>query len=131
MMWHPNKYATLLAKKMKEHQTTAWLVNTGWSGGDYGVGSRIKLKFTRAIIDAIHQGSFDDVAFHKEENFGLEIPLTCPNVPSEILIPENTWSDKAKFKTIKSKLVNLFIENFKKFEDKVSPEIAEAGPKLT
>lgn len=128
MMWHPNKYATLLAKKMKEHQTTAWLVNTGWSGGDYGVGSRIKLKFTRAIIDAIHQGSFDDVAFQKEENFGLEIPLTCPNVPSEILIPENTWEDKEKFKTIKSKLVNLFIDNFKQFEGKVSPEIAEAGP---
>lgn len=131
MMWHPNKYATLLSKKMKEHETTAWLVNTGWSGGDYGVGSRIKLKFTRAIIDAIHQGSFDDVSFHKEENFGLEIPMTCPNVPSEILIPENTWADKGKFKSIKSKLVNLFIDNFKQFEGKVSPEIAKAGPKIT
>lgn len=129
MLWHPNKYATLLAKKMKEHKASAWLVNTGWSGGDYGTGSRIKLKYTRAILDAIHHGSFDDVEMHQEENFGLQVPTSCPKVPAELLIPEKTWADQQKFRKIKGKLVRLFIDNFKQFEEKVSPEIRKAGPK--
>ncbi|WP_209329303.1 phosphoenolpyruvate carboxykinase (ATP) [Lunatimonas salinarum] len=129
MMWHPNEYAKLLATKMKEHNTQAWLVNTGWIGGDYGTGTRIKLKYTRGILDAIHRGDFEGVPNHVEENFGLSIPTTCPGVPSEILIPENTWSDKARFRKIKDKLVQLFIDNFAKFESKVSPEIRGAGPK--
>jgi phosphoenolpyruvate carboxykinase (ATP) len=130
MMWHPNKYATLLTEKMKTHKTTAWLVNTGWTGGDYGVGSRIKLKYTRAIIDAIHDGSLENAEFHHEEDFGLALPTRCNNVPSEILIPESTWADKERFRSVKSKLVQLFIDNFNHFEGKVSPEIAEAGPKV-
>ena len=130
MMWHPNKYAELLAKKMIKHNTKAWLVNTGWTGGSYGVGSRIKLKYTRAIIDAIHQGAFENVRFIKDEQFGFDIPTECPEVPNDILIPKNTWNDKAKFQDVKNKLITLFINNFKKFEEKINKEILNAGPKL-
>ena len=86
MMWHPNKYAELLAEKIKKHQAKAWLVNTGWTGGAYGVGSRIKLKYTRAIIDAIHNNSFEKVDFVTDPEFGIQVPLSCPGVPSEILL---------------------------------------------
>lgn len=129
MMWHPNTYATLLAEKMREHKVKAWLVNTGWSGGDYGEGARIKLPYTRAILDAIHHGDFEGVETQKEENFGLEIPLSCPDVPENILLPENTWENKKRFSEIKAKLIDLFVENFKQFEKEVSPEILKAGPK--
>ncbi len=129
MMWHPNKYAELLAQKIKKHNAKAWLVNTGWTGGAYGVGSRIKLKYTRAIIDAIHNNDFDNVDTVTDQEFGFEIPLSCPGVPSEILIPKNTWADKNKYDEIKEKLVNLFQDNFKAFEASVNSEIVEAGPK--
>ena len=129
MMWHPNKYAELLAEKIKEHKATAWLVNTGWTGGAHGVGSRMSLKYTRAMIDAIHNNDFDNVEFTTDEEFGVQIPLSCPNVPSEILIPKNTWEDKEQYHEVKKKLVGLFNENFKKFEADVNSEIVEAGPK--
>lgn len=129
MMWHPNKYAELLAEKMKEHKATAWLVNTGWTGGPHGVGSRMKLKYTRAMIDAIHNGDFDNVSYREDEAFGFMIPEECPGVPSEVLVPRTTWEDLDKFESTKNKLVNLFQENFKKFEDQVNPEIKKAGPK--
>ncbi len=130
MMWHPNKYAELLAKKMIQHDCKAWLVNTGWTGGAYGIGSRMSLKNTRAIIDAIHEGTLNQVRYVKDKHFGFEIPTTCPGVPDEILIPENTWPNSEGFNTLKEKLVTLFINNFKKFENKVNPEILAAGPKL-
>ena len=129
MMWHPNKYANLLADKIKNHNVNAWLVNTGWSGGSYGVGARIKLKYTRAILDAIHNGDFDNVSFVKENDFKLQIPTSCPGVPSEILVPENTWKDQEKFKEIKNKLINLFKDNFNQFKDQVDNKIIQAGPK--
>ncbi|MEN8789705.1 MAG: phosphoenolpyruvate carboxykinase (ATP) [Flavobacteriaceae bacterium] len=129
MMWHPNKYAEMLAEKMKEHGATAWLVNTGWTGGAHGVGSRMSLKYTRAMIDAIHHGDFNNVDFVKDEEFGFEIPTSCPNVPSEVLIPRNTWEDKDKFDEQKKKLISLFNDNFKKFEAGVNEEIINAGPK--
>lgn len=128
MMWHPNKYAELLSGKMKEHKVNAWLVNTGWTGGGHGVGSRIKLKYTRAMIDAIHHGDFDGVSFTKDEAFGFEIPQSCPEVPSEVLNPKSTWEDKASFETTKAKLIGLFNENFKKFEVGVNADILEAAP---
>ncbi len=130
MMWHPNKYAEMLAEKMKEHGATAWLVNTGWTGGPYGVGSRMSLKYTRAMIDAIHNGDFDSVEYVKDEEFGFEIPTTCPNVPSEVLVPKNTWDDKDQYEEEKKKLISLFVENFKKFEAGVNEEIVNAGPTL-
>ncbi len=130
MMWHPNKYAELLAKKLKESGATAWLVNTGWTGGSYGIGARIKLKYTRAIIDAIHNGSFDDVKTTIDPNFGFEIPLECPGVDAKKLIPKNTWEEMGKYEKTKNKLITLFQENFKQFEAGVNPEILAAGPKL-
>jgi phosphoenolpyruvate carboxykinase (ATP) len=129
MMWHPNRYAELLAEKIKKHGAKAWLVNTGWTGGAYGVGSRIKLKYTRALIDAIHNNSFDGVETRTDPSFGFEIPLSCPDVPSEILVPRDTWKDKDAFDATKEKLVGLFQNNFKSFEDSVNPEIIAAGPK--
>ena len=129
MMWHPNKYAELLAEKMKKHNTKAWLVNTGWTGGAHGEGSRISLKYTRAMIDAIHNGDFEGVETTADPEFGFAIPLSCPNVPDEILIPKNTWANKEQYDEVKMKLVNLFQENFKKFEANVNPEIVQAGPR--
>lgn len=128
MMWHPNKYAELLFSKLAKHNASAWLVNTGWTGGAYGEGSRIKLKYTRAIIDAIHQGDFDKVETIKDSDFGFEIPTSCPNVPSEVLIPKNTWQNKEKHDEVKQKLVKLFKDNFNKYESKVNPEIVAGGP---
>ena len=130
MMWHPNKYAALLAEKIKKHNAKAWLVNTGWTGGAHGVGSRIKLRYTRAIIDAIHNNDFDDVEWTQDAEFGLSIPTSCPDVPSEILNPRDTWVDKEAFDRQKQKLVELFRNNFSQFEDQVDDQILAAGPQL-
>ena len=128
MMWHPNKYAELLAQKIKKHEVTAWLVNTGWTGGAHGVGSRIKLKYTRAMIDAIHHGDFEAAEYVQDDAFGFEVPTACPGVPDSVLIPENTWEDKKAYRATKAKLVALFKENFKQFESGVNAEIIAAGP---
>lgn len=129
MMWHPNKYAELLAEKISRHQVSAWLVNPGWTGGPYGVGERIRLKYTRAMIDAIHDGTLNDRDYMIEKRFGLHIPIQCPGVPNEVLLPRDTWKDPNAYDKTLKKLVELFQANFKKFERKVHPEICEAGPK--
>ncbi len=129
MMWHPNRYAELLAQKLREQNATAWLVNTGWTGGPYGVGSRIKLGYTRAIVKAIQNGDLDQVDTITEERFGLAIPKEVPGVPSEILLPRNTWEDKKAYDDTLTKLVGLFQNNFKDFEALVNTEINQAGPK--
>jgi phosphoenolpyruvate carboxykinase (ATP) len=129
MMWHPNKYAELLAEKMKQHKVTAWLINTGWTGGGHGVGSRIKLKYTRAMVDAIHSGDFEGVPYSRDADFGFDIPQSCPGVPPEVLNPKTTWDDKNRYDATKAKLIGLFAENFKKFEAGVNPDIVNAGPK--
>ncbi|WP_224484091.1 phosphoenolpyruvate carboxykinase (ATP) [Robertkochia aurantiaca] len=128
MMWHPNDYARLLADKMKKHRVNAWLVNTGWTGGPYGEGSRIKLKYTRAMIDAIHNGDFEGVETKKDSAFKFEVPLHCPEVPDELMIPKNTWKDQEAYEQTRNKLVKLFRENFKQFEEKTDPKIIGAGP---
>jgi phosphoenolpyruvate carboxykinase (ATP) len=128
MMWHPNKYAELLGEKMRKHGAKAWLVNTGWTGGGYGVGSRIKLKYTRAIIDAIHSGALLQADTVTEPNFGLQVPTSCPGVPDELLIPRNTWEDKAAYDRTMTKLVDLFTNNFKQYEALANPAITAAGP---
>lgn len=130
MMWHPNKYAELLAEKIRKHEAKAWLVNTGWTGGAYGVGSRIQLKYTRAIIDAIHEGDFKYVEMTTDEEFGFRIPIVCPGVPSEILNAKNTWEDQNAYDKTKEKLIKLFIDNFKSFAEDVNPKILAAGPTL-
>ena len=130
MVWHPTKYAELLAAKLEKHKAQTWLVNTGWSGGPYGVGSRIKLKFTRAIIDAIHSGELAKAKTTEDPIFGVQIPTECTGVPSEILQPRNTWSDKEGYDKTAKKLAGLFHDNFKKYADQASPAIRGAGPKL-
>jgi phosphoenolpyruvate carboxykinase (ATP) len=113
---------------MQRHKAAAWLVNTGWSGGPYGVGSRIKLAHTRAIIDAIHAGALHEAPTHREPVFGLTAPARCPGVPNEILLPEQTWPDHNAYRLAAHKLAGLFQENFSKFADQSSPEVRAAGP---
>ena len=130
MMWHPNRYAELLAQKIEKHGAKAWLVNTGWTGGAFGVGSRFKLRYTRAIITAIQNGDLDNVAYTTDSDFGFQIPTSCPGVPDELLIPRNTWEDKGAYDQTKEKLIKLFQDNFEKFAANVNKEIVESGPKL-
>lgn len=129
MVWHPSKYAELLAEKMAEHGSTAWLVNTGWTGGPHGVGSRIKLRYTRAIIDAIHDGSLAKAETVVDPTFGLAVPVECAGVPSELLVPRNTWTDTAAYDVQAAKLADLFNQNFTQFADGSSRAIMEAGPR--
>lgn len=131
LVWHPSKYAELLAQKMRKHGSAAWLINTGWSGGPYGVGHRMNLKHTRAIIDDIHNGSLNSAATETDPVFGLEIPVACPDVPAEIMVPRKTWDDKEAYDETAQKLASLFVENFKKFEEGASQAILAAGPKVT
>jgi len=128
LVWHPAKYAELLAGKLKEHDVKVWLVNTGWSGGAYGTGSRMKLKITRAIVDAIHSGTLKDVPTAPDPIFGFEIPKTCPNVPSEILTPKNTWPSESAYLETAKKLSTLFRNNFKQYESMCTPEVRASGP---
>jgi phosphoenolpyruvate carboxykinase (ATP) len=130
LVWHPAKYAELLASKMKQHGVNVWLVNTGWSGGSYGQGSRIKLKYTRAIIDAIHSGALTSATTKIDSTFGIEVVVQCPNVPSEILMPEETWSDHAAYRATAKKLAGLFVKNFANYESGVSEAVRAAAPKL-
>lgn len=126
---HPAKYAELLGKKMKEHNVNVWLINTGWSGGSYGVGSRIKLKFTRAMITAALTGQLDKVKFQTLPVFNLSVPESCPEVPAEILNPRNTWADKEDYDNTINKLAGEFVKNFTQYENGCSAEILAAAPK--
>ena len=130
LVWHPTKYAEMLADKLRKHNAQTWLVNTGWSGGPYGVGSRMKLKYTRAIIDAIHSDALLEAPTQVDPVFGLAVPTSCPDVPSEMLQPRNTWADKAAYDEKAKKVASLFRENFKKYESQASAEVRAGGPKL-
>eukprot|EP00884_Botryococcus_braunii_P009124 jgi/Botrbrau1/18212/Bobra.53_1s0071.1 len=137
LMWHPMKYASMLAEKMEKHGTTAWLINTGWTGGRYGVGSRIKLKYTRAILDAIHSGELSDVEYKETPIFGLHIPVAISNVPSEILEPSTQWPDPSEFDNTLTHLATIFKSNFLKYADgggfvssELAARIVAAGPSL-
>jgi phosphoenolpyruvate carboxykinase (ATP) len=129
LVWHPTKYAELLKEKIEKHQADVWLVNTGWSGGSYGVGQRFSLKYTRAIIDAILGGSLDRVAYDNDPLFGVAVPRECPNVPSHLLSPREAWSDKAGFDQTAAKLAGMFRQNFQKYADRATPEILAGGPR--
>jgi phosphoenolpyruvate carboxykinase (ATP) len=130
LVWPPTVYAELLADKMRRHDSQAWLVSTGWTGGPYGEGHRIDLPYTRAIIDAIHDGSLEEVETKTDPYFGVEIPTECPNVPDHVLDPKQTWNDPEAFDKTARKLVGLFRENFQEFEKFASDEIIEAGPSI-
>jgi len=129
LVWHPAKYAELLASGIEWYNVNVWLVNTGWSGGSYGNGSRIKLKYTRAILDAIHADAFRSATTALDPVFGIEVITECPNVPSEILIPKKTWNDSGAFQATAKRLADLFVRNFRQFESAVSKDVAAAGPK--
>lgn len=126
MVHHPSVYANLLRDKINTHGSQVWLVNTGWSGGPYGVGSRMKIGFTRAMLRAALSGALDTVEFVKDSFFGLSIPTSCPEVPAEVLNPRNTWSDKAAYDKQAAHLVQLFEENFKQFADSVDESVRNA-----
>ena len=130
LVWHPAKYAELLATKMAKHKTNVWLVNTGWSGGAYGTGERMKLSITRSIIDAIHSGALQKATVEKDPIFGFDVVTSCPAVDSNMLIPKNTWADKSKYDATAKKLAELFRTNFKKYEEGASEDIRNAGPQI-
>jgi len=128
MPMHPGVYADLLSSKMDEHGSTAWLINTGWSGGPYGVGNRMKIKYTRAMLNAALDGDLDNVEYIVDDRFGFEIPTSCPGVPSEVLIPKQTWEDGQAYDATADKLANMFNENFKRYSDGVSTDVNAAAP---
>jgi phosphoenolpyruvate carboxykinase (ATP) len=127
---HPGKYAEMLGKKMTEANVNVFMINTGWSGGPYGVGSRMKLAYTRAMITAALEGELDNVAYEAHPVFGMMMPKECPNVPSEILNPRNTWADKNAYDEKAIVLANKFVKNFEKYASGVSAEILAAAPKV-
>ncbi len=128
LVWHPAKYAELLSKKIEKHQANVWLVNTGWTGGAYGVGSRFKLNHTRSIIDAIHADKLQNAPTTKDPFFGFDVVTAVDAVPSELLTPKDTWQDKAAYEQTAQRLVVLFQENFKTYAAGVRPEVLAAGP---
>lgn len=128
MPLHPTRYAEMLSKKMKESGVNVWLVNTGWTGGPYGIGSRMKLKYTRAMVKAILEGKLDAANYRKHAIFGLNIPTEVPNVPSSVLNPKDTWEDKEAYVAKAEQLIRSFQENFKKFEDYANDEIMAGAP---
>ena len=131
MPLHPTKYAEMLSKKMKDSGVNVWLVNTGWTGGPYGVGSRIKLKYTRAMINAVLNGDlglYNYENYHIHSVFGVAQPRQCPGVPTEVLSPRTTWNDDEAYYKMAFKLSNEFRNNFKQFEEYASEEIRRGGP---
>ena len=130
LVLHPIRYASLLADKIRRHNAQAWLVNTGWTGGPYRTGSRIKLAYTRAIIDAIHDGSLLQVPTVRDERWMLEIPTACPGVPSKLLHPGDTWASAPAYDQAAAQLAALFRENFAKYADRAPDALKESSPRV-
>ena len=122
------RYARMLGEKIARHRARVWLVNTGWTGGAYGTGSRMKISLTRAMIRGALSGALDDVAFGRDPVFNLDVPLACPDVPAAVLQPRQTWADAAAYDASAAVLARMFRENFQKFDADVSPEVKAAGP---
>ena len=125
---HPGKYAAMLGKKMKEHKVNVWMINTGWSGGPYGKGQRMKLVYTRAMITAALEGKLDNVEYAAHKTFGMLMPEECPNVPSELLSPRYAWADENEYDKKAQELAAMFIKNFEKYAGGVEEEILAAAP---
>jgi phosphoenolpyruvate carboxykinase (ATP) len=130
MVHHPYKYAELLKRKIERYGAHCWLVNTGWVGGPYGVGKRISIRHTRALLNAALNGKLEDVKYTKDPIFGFLIPMSCPDVPVEVLSPSSSWGDKKEYDRRYKDLAMRFKENFAKFTDNTPPEVLEAGPKV-
>ena len=126
---HPRIYSDLLGKAISRHHARVWLVNTGWTGGPFGVGQRIRLPYTRAMISAALSGELEKVQFQPDEAFGLLIPESCPGVPSSVLNPKSTWSDPDGYHLQANQLVTRFVKNFEQFSNEVSPAIRDSGPR--
>ncbi len=126
---HPSVYAKLLGEKIVSHDVTCWLVNTGWTGGAYGVGERMSIKYTRALLNAALHGGLDSVDFAIDPHFGLKVPQSCDGVPGEVLNPQNTWSDRGAYETTAANLVGRFEQNFVQFEEYVGDEVRAAAPR--
>ncbi|MDZ7711780.1 MAG: phosphoenolpyruvate carboxykinase (ATP), partial [Rhodovibrio sp.] len=124
---HPSVYGNLLKDQIAKHSVDCWLVNTGWTGGGYGVGKRMDIKHTRAMITAALNGELEKVATETDPHFGLHIPTECPGVPSEVLNPRNTWADKAEYDRVARDLTQRFSKNFEQFADVVDDDIKAAG----
>ncbi len=127
---HPGYYAEMLGTKLREQEVTVWLVNTGWSGGRYGTGQRLQLKYTRTMITAALNGQLEKVGYEQDDVFGLQMPVACEGVPAEILNPRCTWQDKAAYDNEARQLAGLFLRNFEQYEKQVSAEIRAAAPRL-
>lgn len=128
---HPREYAALLGKKIDEHNADVWLVNTGWTGGPYGVGHRMELRYTRAMIHAILDGRLAQIETHPDPFFGLHIPAYCPDVPDEVLNPRETWEDKEAYDAKARELAARFEENFHQYADLVAEEVRAVGPRIS
>ncbi len=126
---NPNVYAKMLGEKIAKHQARVWLVNTGWTGGPYGTGNRMRIAHTRAMITAALGGQLDRVQYQKHPIFNVDVPTSCPGVPPEVLDPRTTWQDQGGYDSQARKLAQMFIENFKAFEKDVAGSVKEAGPK--
>jgi phosphoenolpyruvate carboxykinase (ATP) len=131
MVLQPSVYANLLKEKLNRHKAQCWLVNTGWGGGPFGVGKRISIAHTRAIINAILSGKLKHVGTKPDPIFGLHIPESCEGVPSEILIPRNTWKNPAEYDTKARELAKRFEKNFETFSATVSQEVCTSGPRVS
>ncbi|MEQ9091865.1 MAG: phosphoenolpyruvate carboxykinase (ATP) [Balneola sp.] len=129
MPLHPTEYAELLAEKIRKHGSQVWLVNTGWTGGAYGEGSRMKLSHTRRMLSEAIAGNLENAVYTKDPIFGVEVPTAVDGVPSEVLIPRNTWSDATEYDVKAKKLAKMFVDNFKKFESEASDALLAAAPK--
>lgn len=127
---HPGVYAGMLGEKIRKHQVNVWLINTGWTGGGYGIGTRIQLKYTRAMIKAVLDGQLDNTFFTKHDIFGFDIPVSCPGVPLPMLNPRNTWSDKEAYDKQAHMLAKQFTKNFEQYAEGVSKEILDAAPRV-
>ena len=127
---HPSVYGNLLKKRIAEGQVTCWLVNTGWTGGKYGVGKRMPIKATRALLNAALDGSLNQAQFRKDSNFGFEVPVAVPGVDTSILDPRSTWADKDEYDRTAAKLVDLFVANFAEFAEHVEGGVRQSGPKV-
>jgi phosphoenolpyruvate carboxykinase (ATP) len=125
---HPNVYARMLGEKIARHNVRVWLLNTGWTGGPYGVGSRIRLPYTRAMVRAALNGELDDIPTRIDPNFGVTIPEHIPGVPSEILNPRQTWADTEAYDRQARLLIDKFKQSFSEFAGEVDQKIADAGP---
>ena len=128
MVLHPTVYSELLGEKIVKHSVKCWLVNTGWTGGPYGVGKRMSIKYTRAMLNASLSGKLDNVETYVDPIFNLIVPKTCEGVPSEILNPRNTWADKNKYDQTAKQLANMFIKNFAQYDENTKRKIIQSGP---